>query len=325
MSQTYYDILGVYEKASDAEIKKAFRVLAKKYHPDRNKGNTGAENRFKSISEAYETLSDKSKRQAYDNQLRYGAFASQGNGGMHGNAQYGGQGSPFGSASFDFSEIFGHGGGRGGRQTYSGGDVSLEELMAQFFGGGQSAGGFSRQRSAGRSLKGADLRATVRISFKEMAFGTKKTLKLRQTNRKVTATIPPGVRDGQQLRLIGEGMPPSRSNGPFAQTGKNGDLIITVRVMKDQNFRRSGNDIITDVTISFKEAILGTKVQVKTLTKTIMLSIPAGTQPGAKLRLKGQGLAVNGKQGDQFVVVHVSIPKEINTKQRKLLEEWEEN
>ena len=119
-------------------------------------------------------------------------------------------------------------------------------------------------------------------------------------------------------------MPPRQSRNPFVQAGNNGDLIITVKVMTDQNFKRSGNDIITDVTISFKDAIIGTKVQVKTLTRTIMVSIPAGTQPGSKLRLKGQGLAIEGKQGDQIVVVNVEIPKSVSDDQRKLLDEWGE-
>jgi len=312
MSKNYYDILGVSENATEEEIKKAFRTLAKKYHPDRNKGNKTAEDRFKEISEAYETLSDSKKRQEYDNLRKYGAFTGAG--------AHGGPGA--GGANYDFSDLFRQGsGGQGGFQTFrfsSEGLDGFDDIIRQFFGGGQR-GPFSQQttRRRPRRQKGADLSATLHISFLDAANGAQKKLRIKQTGKTVLVKIPKGIENGAKIRLAGQGLP-SRNGG------KNGDLIITVNVMTDQNFSRKGNDIYTSVTVSFKDAILGCKTKVKTLTKTIALTIPPSAQPGTKLRLKGLGLAVNGKQGDMFVEVKVEIPKNITEKQRKLLEEWGE-
>ena len=312
MSKNYYDILGVSENATEEEIKKAFRTLAKKYHPDRNKGDKTAEDKFKEISEAYDTLSDPKKRQEYDNIRKYGAFTGAGAQGRPG----------AGGVHFDFSDLFNQGsGGRGGFQTFRFGGEGvdgLDDILRQFFGGGQRDP-FS-QRTARRrpsQQKGADLSARLHISFLDVVNGAQKKLRIKQTGKTVLVKIPKGIEDGAKIRLAGQGLP-SRNGG------KNGDLIITVHVMADQNFTRKGNDIYTSVTVSFKEAILGCKKNVKTLTKTIALTIPPGTQPGTKLRLKGQGLAVNGKQGDLYVEVKVEIPKHITDKQRKLLEEWGE-
>ena len=139
---------------------------------------------------------------------------------------------------------------------------------------------------------------------------------MRGTSKKLKVKIPKGIDDGGKIRLAGQGQP--GYNGQ-----RSGDLIITVRVMPDQNFERNGNDVYTSVKISFVDAIRGAKVLVKTLTKQVTLSVPAGTQPGTKMRLKGQGLAVGGKQGDLFVTIDVEIPKNLTDKQRKLLEDWE--
>jgi DnaJ-class molecular chaperone len=324
MGKNYYDILGVSENASQEEIKKAFRNLAKKYHPDRNKGDKTAEAKFKEISEAYETLSDPKKRQEYDTMRKYGAFAGAG--------QSGG----FSGSGFDFSDFFRQGsGGRGGFQTFrfsSTGFDNIEDILSSFFGGG--GGSFAgaaedpfttnvedmftgrSTRRPGRVRKGADLKASLTISFLEAINGTQKTLRIRQTGKTLNVKIPKGIEDGGKIRLAGQGMP-----GPSG--GKNGDLIITVHVMPDQRFRREGNDIYTSVTVSFKEAILGTRKMVHTLTKKVMLHIPPGTQPGTKLRLKGQGLAIGGTTGDLYVEVKVEIPRTLTEKQRKLLEEWE--
>lgn len=164
--------------------------------------------------------------------------------------------------------------------------------------------------------KGADIKTTMTVSFLESVHGTEKTLRNKNTGKQLKVKIPAGVEDGQKIRLRGQG-------NPGLYGGRNGDLIITVKVMPDQQFERKGNDVYTSTDISFKEAILGTKANVKTLTKTVALNIPAGTQPGAKLRLKGQGLAVGDSAGDLYVTVNVTIPKDISEKQKKLLEEWE--
>jgi len=317
MAKNYYDILGVKEDASQDEIKKAFRKLAMKYHPDRNKGDKTAEAKFKEISEANETLSDPKKRAEYDNFRKYGgAFAGAGGPGGFG------QGAPGG---FDFSDLFRQGsGGRGGFQTFRfGGSEGFEDILSQMFGGGMNFGAGARPRGrARRPRKGRDLRATVSVSFMESVKGTKKKLRLRQTGKTLNVTIPAGIEDGGKIRLRGQGLPPEMIVP--GQTGSNGDLIVTVRVMTDQQFERKGNDVYTKVTIPFKEAILGTKVEVKTLARTLKLTVPPGTQPGTKLRLKGMGLSVGGQQGDQFVIVNVSLPSasDLTDKQRAALEEW---
>lgn len=318
MSKNYYDILGVKEDASAEEIKKTFRKLAMKYHPDRNPGNAAAEARFKEISEANETLSDPKKRAEYDNLRKYGAFT--GGQGFDPNA-YTGQG-------FDFSDLFRQGsGGRGGFQTFRfGGDVEgMEDILAQFFGGGMGAGvggRTGRGRRAQQSMQGRDLRATVTVTLREAMEGAKKRIKIKQTGKTLNVSIPAGVESGTKIRLAGQGLP--GASYPGMPAGPAGDMIVTVKVMADQNFERKGNDIYTTVTISFKEAILGTKAEVKTLSKTIMLTIPPGTQPGTKLRLKGMGLHVGDVQGDQYVEVQVTLPKasELTEKQRQMLEEW---
>jgi molecular chaperone DnaJ len=311
MGKNYYDILGVSENASPEEIKKAFRTLAKKYHPDRNPGDKAAEEKFKEISAAHETLSDPKKKAEYDTMRKYGAFAGTG-------SRPGG----FGGADFDFSDLFRQGaGGRGGFQTFrfgSSGIDGLEDIISSFFGGADPLAGV-RKRRRPRMQKGADLTANLSISFMEAVNGTKRTITIGQTGKKLAVRIPKGIEDGGKIRLAGQGMP-----GPMGpHGGNNGDLIITVRVMQDEQFRRDGNDIHTSVTISFKDAILGRKVNVKTLTKTVALTVPPGTQPGTRMRLKGQGLSVGSSQGDLYVEIKVEIPNNITEGQRKLLQEWE--
>ena len=318
MSNDYYKTLGVSETASPDEIKRTFRMLAKKYHPDRNPGNTAAETKFKEISEAYDTLSDTKKKAEYDTMRKYGAFAGQPGGGMGGGARGGG----------DFSQFFHQGGGRGGFQTFNmggtGGINGLDDILAQFF-GGRGAGGFgspsggqrgSRMRPQ-RPSRGRDARAWITISFMESVTGTRRTIRSKTSGKKLSVKVPAGIDDGGKIRLKGQGRP-----GRLG--GANGDLIITVTVMADQQFERKGNDVHTKVNVPFTTAILGGKVTAKTLTKSVSLSIKPGTQPGTKLRLKGMGLAVGDVTGDQFVTVEVEIPTAITDHQRELLEQWEE-
>ena len=160
------------------------------------------------------------------------------------------------------------------------------------------------------------------MTFREAAEGTKKRIRVKQTGKTLNVNIPAGVESGTKIRLAGQGLP--GASYPGMPAGPAGDLIVTVKVMADQNFERKGNDIYTTVTIPFKDAILGTRAEVKTLSKTIMLTIPPGTQPGTKLRLKGMGLHVGDVQGDQYVEVRVTLPKgsELTEQQRKALEEW---
>ncbi|MFH1372655.1 MAG: DnaJ C-terminal domain-containing protein [bacterium] len=317
MGKNYYDTLGVGDNASPEEIKRAFRTLAKKYHPDRNQGNKTAEAKFKEISEAYDTLSDIKKKSQYDTMRKYGAFTGAGAG------PGGGPGT--GGANFDFSDLFRQGaGGRGGFQTFrfsSSGMNGLDDIMASFFGRRGGGGGQDPFGGRGRpqAQKGADLTTTLSVSFMEAVNGAKRKLRIPQTGKALSVKIPRGIDNGGRIRLAGQGMP-----GPKGAPGaQNGDLIITVQVMPDQNFERKGNDIYTTVTISFKQAILGCKVNVKTLTKQVALTVPPGTQPGTTMRLKGQGLAVSGSPGDLYVEIKVEIPKTLTEEQKKMLEEWE--
>lgn len=322
MAETFYDKLGVSENASDDEIKKAFRKLAKKYHPDRNPGNNAAEAKFKKLSEAYETLSDPKKKDQYDMMCKYGAHTGQG--GFRGQPGAGFDPSQFGN--IDLSQMFGRGGrgGRAGQGGFSfhtsgagtGGQGGIEDLLSQFFGG---AGGtpFGNARGQRQQVRrGRDVRTSMSVTFWEAINGTTKAIIRRDTGTKLRVKVKPGIIDGAKIRLAGQG-----ESGLYG--GQNGDLIITVRVMTDQYFERKGNDIYTSVTISFKEAILGTKASVKTLNKTIALTIPSGTQPGTLMRLKGQGLSVGTTNGDQYVKIEVEIPTTLTDKQRQLLEEWE--
>lgn len=308
MSRNYYDILGVDESASTDDIKKAFRTLAKKHHPDRNKGDAQAEVRFKELSEAYDTLADEQKKSQYDMMRKYGAQ------GGFGGARGVDPGS-FGNA--DFSQFFGRGGPHGGSFTFhaggSGGVDNLDDIISSLFGGRDP---FAEVRRPGIQ-KGSDIHATIRISFMDAINGCAKTISGKQTSRKIRVRIPRGICDGGQIRLTGQGQP-----GLYG--GRNGDLIIKVQVMPDKLFERKGNDVYTKVKVSFKDAILGAKVMVDTLSKKVSLTVPPGTQPGAKMRLKGQGLSIGNTQGDQYVTIEIEIPRSITQQQRKLLEKWNE-
>jgi DnaJ-class molecular chaperone len=314
MEQDYYKTLGVSENASPEEIKKAFRGLAKKYHPDKNKGDKDAERKFKEMSAAYEVLSDSKKKAEYDTMRKYGAFAGAG-----GHRQYGG------GAGFDpsqFSQFWERKGPNGGtfsfRMSSADGFGQFEDILSSMFGGrgGSAESIFENDLHRARQRKAQDLTAELPISFLESINGATRAISVGNTGKKLKVKIPRGINDGEKIRLAGQGQP-----GYNGQA--NGDLIITVRVMPDQNFERKGNDVYTSVTISFIDAIKGARVQVKTLTKKVSLTVPAGTQPGTSMRLKGQGLAVGGKQGDLYVTINVEIPKNLTEKQRGLLEEWE--
>jgi DnaJ-class molecular chaperone len=314
VSKDFYDILGVSESSTPDEIKKQFRKLALKYHPDRNQGDQAAENKFKTITEAYETLSDPKKKQEYDAMRKYGAFAGAGTGGR---------------GQADFSQFFRQGGGPGGFQTFRSGGLDglegFEDILSSLFGGGRGSGGFSfstggrqgrTRRQQQRQQRVPNLEASVTIAFMEAVRGTQRELSLQPIGTKLKVKIPAGIDSGGKIRLRGQGQP-----DPY--TGKNSDLIITVKVMPDKDFERKGNDVYTKVKVSFKDAILGTKVDVKTLTKSVSLTLKPGTQPGTLMRLKGLGLAVGKTTGDCYVRIEVEIPTTLTDEQRKALEKWE--
>lgn len=297
----YYQILGLPRSASKPELKKKYFELAKKFHPDVNK-EKGAEQTFKEISEAYEVLSDDQKRQMYDN---------FGHAGVDPNAQAGGD--PFG----------GFGGGFGGFHAQQGGvNINMEDLSEMFeaaFGGRMN------------TKRGRDVQIGIKLSFLEAVNGCNKDVDVSyversgprdrgtQKQKAVNISIPAGVESGMQLRVQGKGTP--------GQSGhKSGDLLVEVDVEEDPYFRRDGSDLHVEIPVGFAQAILGCTVDVLTLSGMVELKIPAGTQPGTKMIMKGKGVKnVNSiSKGNQYVHVKVELPKKINDKQRELLKEFEE-
>jgi DnaJ-class molecular chaperone len=305
----YYSALGVSENASPAEIKAAFRKLAKKFHPDRNKGSKSSETKFKEISEANDTLSDPAKRAEYDMIRKYG----------HAGPQFGGPGQQYerdtsadGRRSFRFNFD-----PRGGTTEQFESSGNLNDILEEILGhsGGRPAGVGSKRRSR-RPQRGEDIGVVLPITFTEAALGATKILRGKSTGKTLTVKIPAGIGDGGELRLEGHGRP--GGNG-----GESGDLLIRIYVLPDPYFTRQGNDVSTKLEIDFREAVLGCKKTVKSLHQAVSLNIPAGTQPGTKMRLKGQGIRARGVIGDQYVEIAVRIPTRLTEKQKKLMEEWE--
>ncbi len=348
----YYEVLGLQKGASEDEIKKAFRKMAMKYHPDRNPGDKEAEEKFKEVNEAYGILSDPDKKDKYD---RFG-FA-----GVDPSAGGGFNGAGFGN--FDFGDIFG-------------------DIFGGMFGGG---GGGGRRRNG--PMKGKDLQKAIEIPFEEAAFGAKKKIKLNKyvkcedcngsgaapgTSKKtcphcngtgqvsttqrtpfgmfknvgpcpdcngtgeiiekpcpkcgglgkykkevfVSVDIPAGVDNDSVISLRGQG-------GPGVNGGPDGDLYIVISVKPHKLFKRSGNDLYLDIPISFSQAALGDEIEVPTLTERVKYKVPAGTQPGTTFRLKGKGITsqIRGtRTGDLYVKVNLEVPTKLNSKQKKAVE-----
>ena len=309
-----YDILGVDEDASKEEIKKAYRTLARKHHPDRNPDSPNAEEKFKEIQKAYSILSDEEKRQQYDAQRRFGGGGFGGPNGARGFGGRQGAGGPeirFEQGNFD--DVFG---GRGG----------LGDIFESFFGGrggatqgqdpfrqqrGQQQGPRQRRRSGRPS--GQDIETKLQLSFEEALHGGRREVEL-PTGESIRLNIPQGVRNGYKIRLKGRGQA-----GP---TGERGDLYVTFEVGDHPRFRRKGDDIHLTESIDVFEALLGTERRIPTpYGQRIKLSIPAGTQPGEKLRLRGQGVKTDDGQGDLYVKVDVDIPTDLTDAQRETLRE----
>lgn len=354
--EDYYDLLGVSREVSADDIKKAYRKLAIKFHPDKNPGNKEAEEKFKSISEAYEVLRDPEKRAAYD-RFGHAAFSQRGAGPRPGGAGGGGFHDPFDI----FREVFGGGGGGG--------------IFEEFFGGG--GGGRGEQR-------GADLRYDLEITLEEAAAGVEKEISFRklgacsrcggsgaepgskrvrcgtchghgqvtssrgiftfrqpcptcggagtrvekpctkcdgegrvQENAKVNVRVPPGVDSGTRLRSAGNG-----EAGPPG--GGSGDLYIVLHVATHEIFERQGDDLFLEIPIKFTLATLGGSIQVPTLSGQASVKIPPGTQSGTTFRLRGKGMPSlrGGHTGDQLARVHVEVPTSLSSEQRRTLEEF---
>ena len=351
----YYEVLGMSKGASDDEIKKAYRKLAKQYHPDLNPGDKSAEAKFKEINEAYEILSDKEKRARYDQ---------------------------FGHAGVDPN--FGAGGPGGGFGGFDMGDLNLGDLFGSFFGGG-----FGGQRANPRApRKGESLRASLTLTFEEAAFGCEKEITVTRSEscqtchgdgcapgttadtcpdchgtgtiriqrgggaftfatsapcsrcqgtgrlirqpcpdcrgsgqvrkqKKLTVTIPAGIDNGQAISLRGQG-------GAGVNGGPAGDLLISVTVRPSDKFKRDGTAVYLEQNVTFVQAALGAKLTIPTLDGNVEYTMPAGTQPGTVFRLRGKGIpSVNGRgRGDQFVTVRLQVPTSLSREQEEALKAY---
>jgi curved DNA-binding protein len=297
-AKDYYETLGVNKKATDEEIKRAYRKMAMKYHPDRNPNKKEAEERFKEINEAYAVLSDQEKRKQYDT---FGA---------EGFRQRFTQEDIF--RGFDFDEILsGLFGGRGRRESRFGGRGGFD--FGDFFSG---QGGY--QDTGRMPQRGEDILYELPISLEEVASGGEKRVSYRKNGKieEVSVRIPKGIPTGKKLRLAGKGMQ-GRNGGPP------GDLYLQISVRDHPIFTREGDDLVVEKEVGFSEAVLGTTVEVPTLEGKKRVKVPAGTQSHTKMRLKGLGLPRFQREGrgDELVKVIVRVPKRVSEKSRKLIEE----
>jgi len=309
----YYKILGVGRGASQDEISKAFKKLARKHHPDLNPGDAGAEAKFKEAGEAYEVLKDPEKRKLYD---QLGPNWQQGqnfqpppgfeNMRFSGQGGFGGQAGGFGGGA-GFSDFFetlfgGAGGARGG------------------FGGGGFGGGFQQ-----RPRRGQDAEVGYEIGLEEAYKGGPQSVNLQEQvagpggfptmqSRTLKVNIPPGIKDGQKIRLAGQG-----SSG--GSGGEPGDLYLRIKVRPHPQFKVKDDNVVHDLALTPWEAALGATVRVPTLDGAVEMKIPPGVSSGSKLRIRGKGLGTGGKRGDQLVRIMVQTPKTLTDEERKLFEE----
>ncbi|MBW2616700.1 MAG: J domain-containing protein [Deltaproteobacteria bacterium] len=296
----YYNILGVSKSASAEEIKKGYRKLALKYHPDHNKGDKAAEAKFKDLSEAYAVLSDPEKKKQYD---MFGAEGFQNRFSQEDIFR-----------GFDFGSIFSEFGFGGGGRS--------QNIFSQMFGGARGPGqrhyrtaGFRGQNQA---MKGQDLLYELPLTLEELFETTSKIISYQLDGRQETVSvkIPAGIPAGRKLRLQGKGQA-----GPYG--GPAGDLYVKIRVLDHPVFRRENDDLYFKQIISFSDAVLGTEIEVPTIDKKLLkLRVPPGTQNNAKFRLKGYGLPhMKGQgRGDAYAEISIAVPKKLNKKQKAIVE-----
>jgi DnaJ-class molecular chaperone len=278
-----YKELGVSRGASADEIKKAFRKLAKELHPDKNPGNTVADERFKRITAAFDLLGDKDKRAKFDRGEidADGREQFRGFGGGAGGARGGPGGNPF---------------GQGGARPQGFENIDLDEIFGGMFGGGARPGG---ARAGGFAPKGQDIKATLEISLEDSISGATRRIQF-SDGRMLDVAIPKGASDGQTIRLKGQGAP--------GRGGPAGDALIELKVSKHPVFTRDGADLTMDQPVALYDAVLGGKVPVRTPEGTVSMTIPAGSSSGKVLRLKGRGAFADGKRGDLLAKLMITLP-----------------
>jgi len=291
----YYSVLGVRRDASDKEIKQTYRRLARQHHPDVNPGDASAEQQFKEISEAYAVLSHPDSRKKYD---RFGhqAFAS-------GFDPSFASGRGFGQGQTNAKDFF------GSRTSFDG----LSSILEELWGGG-------RQRTQQTRVPGQDLEQTVDLSFEEAVRGTTAQVQIIRREgaaERLQVKIPPGVDAGFKVRVAGKGESGRHSGAP-------GDLYIVIRVRPHAYFTRQGSDILCEVPVTLAEVLLGAKIEVPTIDGKTTMTLPAGTQNGRQLRLRGKGVPAlhGGGRGDHYVTVQVVLPEKLDGRSRELLEEF---
>jgi DnaJ-class molecular chaperone len=321
-----YQILGVGRSASEAEVKRAYRKLAKQYHPDRHAGDKRAQTKFSEINSAYEIVGDKEKRGKFDRgeidgegkpkfQGFEGFHPGQGGGGFENIdprafediiANFGrGGGQSGGTRTFRFTS-----GGPGGARTFGGGAGDDEaDFLSSIF-GGRARGG------ARAAAPGTDVRADVGVTLEDIAAGRKPKVTL-PTGKTVAMTLPSGVTDGQVIRLQGQGLPSQSGGAP-------GDALVTVRFVPHPLFKVEGADLRLDLPISLDEAVLGAKIPVPTLSGKVQVTVPRGSSTGRALRLKGKGLPKANGVGDLLVTPRIVLPEGSNHELEELMERWRE-
>lgn len=299
----YYKILGVDKNATADQIKKAYRKLAVKYHPDKNPDNKAAEDKFKEINEAYEVLSDSEKRKKYD---QFGENYKY-------YEQHGGR-----PEDFDWSQF----GGGGGGHTYTyqgnmddmfgGGSGQFSDFFEQLFGSRFSGGGRRQQQ---RTSRGRDVQATMEVSLADAYNGA--TRQVEVNGSRLNIKLKPGLYEGQVIRLKGKG-------SPGRQGGENGDLLITIQLAPHPGYELKGQDLYADVAIPLYTAVLGGKITVPTPGTALSMNIPAGTDSGKVFRLKGKGMPAydnKGNAGDLYIKAVVHIPTNLSQKEKELFQQ----
>lgn len=307
-----YTVLGVAKTASADDVKKAFRKLAKKFHPDQNKGDPKAQEKFAEASSAYEILGDEKKRAQFDR----GEIDAEGK--PRGFEGFGAGGGPFrrgGGAGGGFEHFeFDAGGNPFGRAGAGGarGGFDASDFFDLFGGGGRNARGRQPQR-------GQDVAETVSVSLTDAIRGASARVAL-PTGKTLEVAVPAGIEDGKQIRLKGQGQP-GQGGGPA------GDAIVTVKIARHPYFRVDGRDVRLDLPVTLYEAVLGGKVEAPTLTGKVELTVPAGTTGGRTLRLRGKGLpAGDGKAaGDLLITLRVVLPEDSSPELEELMRQWQAN